>query len=63
MKYQTLRFFRSGILANESGQDTVEYLALATVMVVLCGIVMTILLAKIESKSGAIKSIWSNHSP
>lgn len=58
-----LDILRAGILSDQSGQDTVEYLILATITVILCGIVLVAVFDKARAKSGQIQTVWPARSP
>lgn len=52
-----------GVYADTRAQDTIEWIALATIFVCVCAIVFYIVYPKVGSKAHTIESIWSIQSP
>lgn len=53
-----LSFLRKGILADQSAQDTIEYVIMATIVLGLGIIVYAILRSVMTNKSNDIESKW-----
>lgn len=51
---------REGILAEESGQDTVEYLIMATVVLGLGLIILLVLRPLLQRRSQQLDARWPN---
>ena len=56
-------FMAQGILADQSGQDMIEYLILLAIMLGLSAIILNALVPHVRGKANSIQGAWSVTSP
>lgn len=56
-------FVTQGILANQSGQDTIEYILVAMMVLGFAAILLNVLTPLMRSKTSLIQTTWPKRSP